>query len=272
MIAPPPIPARPPAHAPFRTGPPRFAPALSVMDPGRWLTPDSEAHVLDWKQARLDAPDQSYRALPGSGPAAREAAAAVAGALGAPAGDLVAASRLLSDDLVVMMRAPGGWRCAALTLTAPTFFAIDDVIGRDVGALHGPVPDAARLSARIERVFDGLRPGPALERFNWTLQAGAERFTPDSAPLRDQARAARADQALDVLHLRVERQTLVKLPQTGAVLFTIRVCLDPLSALDPEDRAALASAWRALGPHGRAYKGWAAYDRLAQAAFNAWGV
>ena len=70
----------------------------------------------------------------------------------------------------------------------------------------------------------------------------------------------------------MERQTITRLPGAGAVLFTIRVCLDPVAALEPEDRRALASAWRGLGPDGRAYKGWAALEALVEAAFNAWAV
>lgn len=272
MIAPPAIPVRRPPHAPFRAGAPRFTPALAPIERGAWLTPDSETHVLDWKQAMLDSAAPTHRAAPGSQAASNEAAGAVAEALNTRAGDLEAASRQVSDDLVVMTRESGAWRCAALTLTAPTFFAIDDVIGRPVGALHAPVPDAERLSARIERVFDGLRPGLVLERFNWTLQPGPERFTPNAAPLREHARTARAAEALEVLHVRVERQTLLKLPRTGAVLFAIRVCLDPAANLPVLDRAALAHAWRALGREGRAYKGWSDYDALAQAAFNAWDV
>lgn len=273
MIAPPPIPARIPPHAPFRAGAPRFVPALKPIAPADWLAPDTEAHVLGWKQAMLERPDQVHRAEPGYEAAASEAADLVGGALGAPvAGDLMAASRRVSDDLVVMTPGASGWTCAALTLTAPTFFAIEDVIGRDIAALHGPVPDAARLSGRIERVFGGLQLGVVLERFNWTLQAGSDRFTPDAAPLR--ARALRADREAwrALLHLRVERQTIVKLRETGAVLFTIRVCLDPVAALQDKDRALLADAWRTLGPEGRAYKGWGAYEALAAAAFNAWGV
>ena len=273
MSAPPEIPRRTPPHAPFRAGAPRFTPALRPIDPARWLTPDTEAHVLDWKQEMLDRPDAVFRLEECGADAAAEAADSVGAALGLPVnGDLVAASRAVSDDLVVMVPGADGWTCGALTLTAPTFFAIGDVIGRGVAALHGPVPDGAGLSARIERVFNGLRPGQVLERFNWTLQAGPERFTPDAAPLRARAKAADPSQALDLLHLRVERQTIIKLERTGAVLFTIRVGLDPVAHLAPGDRAALAAAWRGLGAKGRAYKGWSAYELMVQAAFRIWGV
>lgn len=273
-LSPPVIPARTPPHAPFRAGAPRFTPALSPIDPSRWLTPDSERHVLTWKQTLLDEPAAVFRAEPGAAESTREAADRVGQALHLPCGgDLVAASRGLSDDLVVMgANGAGRWICQALTLTAPTFFAIDDVIGRDLTALHAPTPHGAALAGRIARVFDGVRPGLVLERFNWTLQAGPERFTPDAGFLRERALKTPDSEALSVLHLRVERQTIVKLARTGAVLFAIRVCLDPLSQLERDDRRALAAAWRALGAEGRAYKGWAAYENLAGAAFDAWGV
>ncbi|MGX6646365.1 heme-dependent oxidative N-demethylase subunit alpha family protein [Maricaulaceae bacterium MS644] len=264
---------RRPPHTPFRAGAPRFTPALAPIDPAIWLAPDTEARVLDWKAGLLAQPDLVVRQAGAGVPAASEAALAVEAALGASrTGDLRAASHLISDDLVVMEHVDGLWICSALTLTAPTFFSIDDVFGHDLRALHGPVPDGARLASRIARVFDNVRAGLVLERFNWTLQAGPERFTPDAAPLRALAARADPEAALDLLHLRVERQTIARLPQTRAVLFTIRVCLDPLSALAHGDRAVLAQAWRALGPEGRAYKGWTALEALVEAAFSRWQV
>jgi len=257
-----------PPHAPWRAGPPRFSVGLRPIDPDCWLFPDSEAHVLDWKAGLLAWPEQVFRQAPQARDAANEAAALVCAQAGAPEGDLIAAAHLVSDDLVVMTRAGDGrWLTGAIALTAPTFFSVDHAFGRDLTALHGPVPDGEKLAARIARVFDAVRPGQVLERFNWTLQWGDARFTPDAAPLRAAAAAAPVSEARDHLHVRVERQTIVKLPETGAVLFTIRVCLDPVAALADDEIAALAQAWRGLGPEGRSYKGWAVLERHAQAVF-----
>jgi len=259
--------SRPP-HAPWRAGPPRFTVGLRPIDPTSWLFPDSEAHVLEWKAGLLARPQEVWRQAPGAGPAADEAAAMVCAEAGAPAGDLFAAAHLVSDDLVVMIRGGDGrWLTGAIVLSAPTFFSVDHAFGRALTALHAPVPDGAALAARIGRVFDAVRPGQVLERFNWTLQWGDARFTPDAAPLRAAAQAAPVSQAPEHLHVRVERQTIIKLPETGAVLFTIRVCLDPVAELRPDEIAALAAAWRGLGPEGRSYKGWAALERHAQAVF-----
>ncbi len=257
-----------PPHAPWRGGPPRFSVGLRPIDPALWLFPDTEAHVLAWKAGLLARPVDVWRQAPDAGAAADEAAALVCTEAGAPPGDLITAAHLVSDDLVVMMRAGDGrWLTGAIVLSAPTFFSVDHAFGRDLTALHAPVPDGDQLAARIARVFDALRPGQVLERFNWTLQWGDARFTPDAAPLRAAAQAAAVSEACDHLHVRVERQTIIKLPQTGAVLFTIRVCLDPVQALAADEIAALAAAWRGLGAEGRAYKGWAALERHAQAVF-----
>jgi hypothetical protein len=263
---------RTPPYAPFRAGAPTFSPALRPISPADWLQPDTEAHVLDWKRGLLADPERVLRQSHKGRAAATEAAARVGDAFGATSPDLLTASGLVSDDLVVMERDGEDWLCTGLTLTAPTFFSIDQAFGHDLTALHGPVPDGRRLARRIGRVFDGLQPGTVLERFNWTLQCGPERFTPDATPLRARAATTPAKGADTVVHLRVERQTIVKLAHTGAVLFTIRVCLDPLTALQAEDRPALATAWRALHGEGRTYKRWDAMDRLVGGVFARWGV
>ncbi|MBI1265357.1 MAG: DUF3445 domain-containing protein [Alphaproteobacteria bacterium] len=257
-----------PPHAPWRAGAPRFNVGLQPIDPASWLFPDSEAHVLGWKAGLLARPEDVLRQAPAAQAASDEAAALVCAEAGAPKGDLIAAAHLVSDDLVVMTRGDDGrWLTGAIVLSAPTFFSVDHAFGRDLTALHGPVPEGEALAGRIARVFDAVRPGQVLERFNWTLQWGPERFTPDAAPLRAAAQAAAVSQARDHLHVRVERQTIIRLPETGAVLFTIRVCLAPARALAADEIAALAAAWRGLGAQGRAYKGWAALERHAQAVF-----
>ena len=69
------------------------------------------------------------------------------------------------------------------------------------------------------------------------------------------------------LHLRVERQTLRRLPRTGGALFTIRVWLAPLGSLadDPARLAAFEHAWRSATPELRAYKRFDLYDDLVEA-------
>lgn len=268
---------RRPPFTPFCAGPPRFQVALAPIPGNTWLQPDTEAHTIAGRLAWLDNPEHCYRRDPACAASESEAAGAVLKSAGIPApgpATLLDAARAVSDDLVVLGRnaGGGGWRVTSLVMTSPTFFSAEYAFSKGLDVLHGPVPDGARLARRIARVFDNLRTDLVLERFNWTLQAGPDRFTPDSAPLRARARAAAPDQAEALLHLRVERQTIRALPETGGVIFTIRVAIDPVTAIAPADRAALADAWRGISPAGFDYKGWQAVDPLAEALFARWGV
>jgi hypothetical protein len=181
---------------------------------------------------------------------------------------LYAAARRVPDDLCLMERRDGVWRLTALSLSAGGFFTAEAVIGRSLAELHGPVTGFAdRFGVRVQRIFEGLRPELVLERRNWTVLNSPELHTPSSAPIRARIGEIDARQAGDILHLRVERQTLRRLPRTGGALFTIRVWLAPLSDLarNPARLAAFARAWRDATPELRAYKRFDLYDDLVEA-------
>ena len=241
--------------------------------------------LADWLEggeadpaARKDALMATRRGLvwaetAGSRPAQAEALDLVEAALGrAPiaAGlpPLYAAARRVPDDLCLMEKRDGQWRLTALSLCAGSFFTAEAVIGRSLAELHVPVTGFAdRFLVRVQRIFEGLRPELVLERRNWTVLNSDALHTPSAAPIRatigaiDPATAARA------LHLRVERQTLRRLPATGGALFTIRVWLAPLGSLaeNPERLAAFGQAWRSATPGLRAYKRFDLYDDLVEA-------
>lgn len=65
-----------------------------------------------------------------------------------------------------------------------------------------------------------------------------------------------AERAGEQLWLRVERQTLRRLPRSGDVLFTIRTYVEPLgAALDAPAAHALAARIREMPPATAQYKG-----------------
>lgn len=264
----PPEVGRRPPYLPFLEGAPEFAPNLKPIPVDRWLVPDSEADA--WLASKhtlmLHAPDKvSGGDL--DGPAAQELLDLVQSDVprlldnGWP-NALMAAASLVSDDLILLgSDRPGDWRLFAGVLCAPTFWTLPERIGLDLGGLHGPVPGGdPELSGRIGRVFTGLQPGTVLERFNWTVQTGGERYTPE--------RPGAAGCLVSDLHLRVERQTIRKLAETGAVVFTIRICVDPLLPIlrDPDTREAFEDAWLGAGKPVRQYKAWRELERLVAAA------
>jgi hypothetical protein len=124
-------------------------------------------------------------------------------------------------------------------------------------------------------MFDNLRLDRPVERLNWSLQTDAELHKPMSSLQRDERATARparfGDRPAEKAFIRVERQTLRKLPEAGDVLFTIRIFVDPMAALAGHpQRAELARSFAAqlaaMEPDQLDYKGLAAdRDRLVDA-------
>lgn len=256
-------------HTPWAEAPPDFAIGLRQIPEGAWLEGGGDLGV----KAALRATDPSavWGEAEGSRPAQAQALALVEAATGraAPGEDppLWRAATLVADDLCLLERREGGWTLTAASLCSPTFFMVEEALGRTLGQLHGPVPGFdRRFLARVERIFDHLRPGHILERRNWTVVNSGELFLPSSAPVRAAIDDIARDDAGEALFLRIERQTLRAIGP-GRVLFTIRVWRDPLMALRgrPELLAAFAQAWRGAAPDFRAYKGLHHYDALVEA-------
>lgn len=249
--------ARPP-HLPFLNGVPGFEPGLDPIPTEQWLIPDTEAEA--WLRdkcliMKMSRPEVSGGTLDSA--ACEELLAMMVDATGSVPNQsmptaLEEAASLVSDDLCILeAKRPGDWRLTAGVLCAPTYWTLPERIGLDLGGLHGPVPGGdPDLADRIGRIFTGLQPGVVLERFNWTVQASDKRYTPD--------RPGTAGKSPRDLQFRVERQTLRKLPESGAVVFSIRICLDPLLPIleDGATREAFEDAWLGAPAHVRYYKHW----------------
>lgn len=154
-----------------------------------------------------------------------------------------------------------GWHLAAASLSFPSSWTLLEKFGRSMDDIHAPVPDfnaGTRNADLITRMFDNLRPDRSVYRMNWSLQPGDEMYHPLAS---HQKGALYTDDDLAThCHIRVERQTLRKLPMSGDILFTIRIYLDPVNALKkhPQCRAVAEAFCRqleALNPAQSNYKG-----------------
>ncbi|MBB6413122.1 hypothetical protein HNQ71_005818 [Mesorhizobium sangaii] len=169
---------------------------------------------------------------------------------GAP---LVAASLLVQEDLILMRRNDSGWRLVAGSLCFPSSWSLLEKFGKPLQQIHEPVPGfgpGTRPAELINRMFDGLQ-GQAVERFNWSIQADNALYHPLSNVERIDRATSRPTRFPDGdvrahAFIRVERQTLRKLPSSRDILFTIRIHLDPLAVLERHpDRATLALSFAA---------------------------
>lgn len=266
-------------HAPWADAPPDFAIGLRPVGVEAWL----EGGEAD-PRARKDPLYEAHRALvwaetEGSRPGQAEIlelveAAGIAVEARSDLPPLYAAARAVPDDLCLMEKQAGEWRLTALSLSAGTFFTAAEVIGKPLAGLHAPVPGfGERFLKRVTRIFDALPADQVLERRNWTVMAGDELFAPDGGAIRARASDIAPEDAGALLNVRVERQTLRRLPATDGIVFTIRIWRHHLSALDADSSrlAAFARAWRGAAADFRAYKRLATYDSLVEAFLRARG-
>lgn len=164
---------------------------------------------------------------------------------------LHAASLLLQEDLILMRKSENGWRLVAGALCFPSSWSLREKFGRPLQDIHTPVPGfgrGTRMADLIHRMFDNLKVEQPVERMNWSLQARPDLYYPLSDTQRNERSNNRPSKFADLAavargFIRVERQTLRKLPRSGDILFTIRIYLDPLRLLKrhPDGKALAAS-------------------------------
>ncbi len=136
---------------------------------------------------------------------------------------LLTAASLVQEDLVIMRNSPKGWRLIAASVCFPSSWKLLEKFGKPLDSIHQPVPDfgsGTRNASLIDRVFNHLPVEQPAERFNWSIYGDDNLY-----------HATENNENSDDYYLRVERQTLRKLPQSGDILFTIRIHLDPLQSL-----------------------------------------
>ncbi len=244
-------------------GPPFLSMGVHTLDLDRWLiVDDARATDLALKRALLDERhDEVFAALPGFDDAAVEVLALVEAwlashdipsAVDSSLHPLDAAGRLVQEDLVVL-DGPDH-RVVAASLCFPSYWRLHDKLGRPLTEVHGPVAHYAdELATKVDRFMGRLTPERPVWRRNWSVHDDPSYFLPSPTP----PQQVDGRDAAWRLWLRSERQTLRRLPASGAILFTIRTQQVMLSALAlrPDVARRLAAVVRGWSPDLAAYKG-----------------
>jgi dimethylamine monooxygenase subunit A len=273
-------------YLPFESGPYRMAMGLFSVPENEWFELD-ERYISDMSERRrLLAAHHAevFAALPHSEHARAETLAQMASRLAAhrpqwfaqdgsllhnrlagetwdlsslPCDPLELAGRLVQEDLCVVQNTDAGPVLTAAVLCFPSRWRLTEKIGRPLAEVHGPVPFyRERLARPVDGFTRHLKAGHIAGRLNWSVLDDATLFQPSGKWRDEYNRAVTVENAGETLFLRVERQTLRRLPRTGAILFGIRVHVYRLSVAitTPVTAACLAEAIRALPESTSLYK------------------
>jgi dimethylamine monooxygenase subunit A len=277
------------AHTPYREGVQPFSIGLRPIPPVRWLMPDrrlgielaekeallasrrevilrergdtraAQAELLDLVTGHL-IEDHAERYCRNGSRIAIDDGAILREGVGSEDPPILTAALLVQDDLVLMRREVDGWRLVAACLCFPSTWSLAEKFDRPMATIHAEVPGyAGQMATRVERIFDRLPDDVIVERFNWSIYGDAALHHPEP---RSGPRPWRGNPGgfLRHGHIRVERQTLRRLPRSRDIVFTIRVHVDPVAMLGtrpdgPELAAHLHGQLAAMDTAQLAYKG-----------------
>ena len=247
-----------PPYRPYRDGPFRWRLGVRPLDLDQWFELDGDdvdAQLLE-KARILDQHHSTVVAvMDGIEPEAEEVYAAVVEHLSRRAPDhlarhhqtpagrhpLEAAARLGPEDLALLVERDGSAVFGGGVICFPNRWDLRSKLGQPLATVHAPVAQLnEQLGDPIERFFDRLTPDRSYWRLGWGVLDTPALYQPldgTAAP-----RPGSTQVSVDDVHLRVERETLRRFGQTGAVMFTIRTHITPLRELfdDPADAVALA--------------------------------
>ena len=236
----------------------RFELRLGVapLGPGQPVLEADEATAGELREkARLlaEMPEYYEQALPGSERAQREMAAV----LGLPGQTMAEIGAIVAEDLLIL-RATGEQELIAGHLCFANGWCLNDKLGRPLLEIHAPVPGyAEKLGSPTRNLLERLKPGRPVGRLNWSMKP-TNRL--DLSPrwndwLRSVISEVTAANAGERCCLRVERQTLTALPESGCVLFTIHTSQQAVATLTAEQRGLLLGVLETIPPEMADYKG-----------------
>jgi dimethylamine monooxygenase subunit A len=138
-------------------------------------------------------------------------------------------SRQVQGDFVLLDQRDDTLYADAGFVTSQADWSLAFDVGMSWREWHGPVPKATELGVmdRALKYLLNLQYGGPVRRLNWTMTINPRLDTsPESYPHWGGDRnAVNADNVADLVHLRVELQSLFRLPRSNAIMFSIRCYL-----------------------------------------------
>lgn len=181
------------------------------------------------------------------------------------------AARLVQDDLALMIEKDGQYWLLAGSVLLAGFWRLSDKYGMCLSEIHtsGSVPHfKEKLETGMMKFFNRLRPDVFFTRNNYFIQvddqlAWSWSIGSEDSPTVSWATAEK-DKPINNHYFRSERQSLRRLPKSGAICFTIRTYFLPVTDMAHEDYVPgrLASAIRSWGDEVAVYKGRERYGNV----------
>ena len=125
--------------------------------------------------------------------------------------------RLVQEDLCLLQKTDGEHVLTGAVLCFPASWTLKEKFMRPLIAIHAPVDSYDdNIARRVQRLFDGVKPARPLWRFNLLRYVDPTLHQP-----RPETAQRPQDDDQDFRYFRSERQCVLRLPKTDAVVFSI---------------------------------------------------
>ncbi|KAF2155944.1 hypothetical protein K461DRAFT_284661 [Myriangium duriaei CBS 260.36] len=141
------------------------------------------------------------------------------------------------EDFAIMLRCPftGTYSFRAGILCSSLGWSLGSKIGLQLNDIHAPIPDyAEKMSFSMDRYFAKKPVDKPIQRGSWGLEIGKPLFMPPGDPHEGLRERQNPAHTLDDCHLRVDWQTLRRLPLSGAVVFNFKALFTPVAKFREE--------------------------------------
>lgn len=140
-------------------------------------------------------------------------------------------SYLVADDFCLLDKFNDDYRLAAASVCTPTYWELSEKIGKPMKDVHAPIATLEeKIGHMIRHFFVNLKPNDYYLRSNWFLMSTPDlTLFKDAFDITENSHNIDADNIIDKLYLRCERQSFIKLKKTKYIAFGIKIYVSPLS-------------------------------------------
>lgn len=147
---------------------------------------------------------------------------------------LATLGQILQEDICLLQPQDGIYYLSAAVLCFPASWTLSEKLNQALLGIHGPVASYTEdLAKRVQRLFDAIRAEAPMWRANALFYDDPELFHPR------RENEGRTVETAKPPYLRSERQTLVRLKESGAVAFSIHTYMVARPKIDAEILAQL---------------------------------
>ncbi|KAL8769388.1 MAG: hypothetical protein Q9209_004616 [Squamulea sp. 1 TL-2023] len=137
------------------------------------------------------------------------------------------------EDFAVMIRNPddGYYYFRAGVLCSSLGWSVKSKLGMQLKQIHSPIPDyKEKMEFSMDRYFSKLPTDRPIQRGSWGLEVDTPLFMPPGDPHEKyrETQVPETELPLSRIHLRVDWQTLRRLPLSGAIIFNFKALFTPV--------------------------------------------